>query len=121
MVSNVIYCLCAITSALCAGALFRAYYRRDAFILITRSFAAAELLLDHYLMRGNKLLFWCGTCFVGLLFTNILLVLDFVLVHERDFTVLQHAISLLGVISLLYGIIAERVSDSKLPDDSSRL
>jgi Family of unknown function (DUF5985) len=79
-----IYILCGLTSVACAFLLFR-----------------------QFRVTKGRLLFWATLCFVCLAITNILLFIDLVILPERDLSVLRNAITLAGLLMLLYGLIRE--------------
>ena len=79
-----VYILCALTSILCAGLLFRAFRS-------TRS----------------PLLFWSSLCFGGLAVNNILLFVDLVLVPSIDLSMLRGGVSLLSMMVLVFGLVWE--------------
>lgn len=78
----VIYTLCALTALLCASLLLQAYRR-----------------------SSYQLLLWSGLCFVGLTASNILLVLDKLLVPNIDLSTWRLVCGLLAMMVLLYGLI----------------
>jgi len=80
----VVYLLCLLTSALCAGLLVRSYLRSKA-----------------------RLLMWSAACFVLLALNNFLLVLDLLVLPTVDLAVLRLLSSLAAVATLLYGFIWE--------------
>ncbi|MBR0754302.1 hypothetical protein JQ604_19125 [Bradyrhizobium jicamae] len=80
----VIYSLCAITSALCAWLLVRAFS-------LTRS----------------RLLLWSSICFAGLALNNVALWVDKLVFPATDLSVLRILIGLLAELVLLYGLIWE--------------
>jgi hypothetical protein len=80
----VIYSLCAVTSALCAYLLIRAY-----------------------LATSSRLLLWSSICFAGLTLNNVALWLDKVVFPATDLTVVRTSIGLLATLVLLYGMIWE--------------
>ena len=82
---EVVYMLCALTSIACMALLFRAYRR-------TRLPA----------------LFWSSAAFLIFAISNIVLFVDLVLVPQHDFSLFRQAITLVGVILLLYGLIRTR-------------
>ena len=84
--AEAVYVLCALTSAACAALLLRGYRR-----------------------SGHRLLFWSGLCFVALFFNNLFLVLDKVIYPgpQVDFSLVRTLFALLGVGTLLYGLIWE--------------
>jgi Family of unknown function (DUF5985) len=77
-----IYTLCALTALLCASLLLQAYCR-----------------------SSYQLLLWSGLCFVGLTASNILLVLDKLLVPSIDLSTWRLVFGLLAMMVLLYGLI----------------
>ena len=79
-----IYSLCAITGALCAWLLVRAYLR-------TRS----------------RLLLWSSICFAGLALNNITLWADKLVFPATDLSILRISIGLFATLILLYGLIWE--------------
>jgi len=84
--AEAVYVLCALTSAACAALLLRGYRR-----------------------SGHRLLFWSGLCFVALFFNNVFLVLDKVIYPgpQLDLSLVRTLCALLGVGTLLYGLIWE--------------
>ena len=81
--SGIIYALCAITSILCALLLFRGW-------LTTRA----------------RLLFWSALCFAGLGLTNVMLVLDeLVLTDAHHLIEARLWVSLGALLLMLYGLI----------------
>jgi hypothetical protein len=79
-----IYLLCLLTSALCAGLLTRAYRRTRA-----------------------PLLLWSAACFALLALNNLFVVTDMILLPNNDLTLLRQGSSLAAVGVLLYGFIWE--------------
>ena len=82
--AGVVYLLCAVTSALCA-------------FLLLRSFARSRL----------RLLLWSGICFVGLALNNALLVVDRLVIEDRDLSTLRLLPAALGIAALVYGLVWE--------------
>lgn len=81
--AEAVYILCALTSVVCAVLLLRGYFR-----------------------SGLRLLLWSGVCFVALACSNVLLFVDLVLAGpETDLSLWRSAIALVGVATLLYGLI----------------
>lgn len=80
--AEAVYILCALTSAACAVLLLRSYGR-------TRM----------------RLLLWSGLCFVALAVSNLLLFVDLVVIPGRDLSLARSGIALVGVATLLYGLI----------------
>ncbi|GAA0646443.1 DUF5985 family protein [Brevundimonas lenta] len=81
---EVVYGLCLLTSALCAG-------------LLTRSWARSR----------QPLLLWSAACFSLLALNNLLVVLDRVVMLDTDLTAGRQATALLAVGVLIYGFIWE--------------
>jgi len=82
MFASLVYTLCAITALLCAILLLRGYRN-------TRS----------------RVLLWSGLCFAGLMLANAVLVLDKIVYTDVDLTSWRHAITLVSLLMLLYGLI----------------
>ena len=82
--AETVYLLCALTRVLCAGLLFRSY-------------------------RGNRsrLLLWSTLCFVGLAMNNILVFVDLVLVPEIDLRLLRSLAAIVGLSTLVIGLVWE--------------
>jgi hypothetical protein len=80
----IIYSLCALTSFGCAWLLLRGYWR-----------------------SGAALLKWSGLCFAGLALSNLILVVDLVIVPDVDLFAVRNATTLLSMVLLLYGLIWE--------------
>ena len=81
---SLVYLLCLVTSASCAALLSRAYGR-----------------------SGTRLLLWSAVCFGMLALNNLLVVLDILVLPERDLTTLRNLSSLVGISALLYAFIWE--------------
>lgn len=82
--ATVVYVLCAVTSALCAG-----------------------LLLRGWLVGRVRLLLWSALCFFGLALNNLLLVLDQTVLSDVDLQLFRDASGLTAVSVLLFGLIWE--------------
>ena len=82
MVAAIIYGLCALTAALCTVLLLQAYRR-----------------------GGYRLLLWSGLCFAGLTLTNLLLVIDKLVLPDVDLSPWRTLLSLVAMTVLLYGLI----------------
>ena len=82
--AGAVYLLCALTSALCAGLLFRAYRR-----------------------IGTRLLMWSALCFAGLAANNVLLVIDLVFVPDVDLSTVRLVPAAVGLALLVYGLVWE--------------
>jgi len=79
---GIVYGLCFLTSACCAW-------------LLVRSFLASRA----------PLLFWSGLCFVLLALNNLIVIVDLLVVPDRDLSLLRLLASALGVGVLLLGFI----------------
>jgi hypothetical protein len=82
--AQLVYILCGLTSILCGVLLYR-----------------------QYRLTGGALLFWSMLCFLCLAVTNVLLYLDLVVFPSVNLAVLRNAITLSGMMMLLYGLIRE--------------
>lgn len=82
--ADAVYLLCAVTSLACAVLLLRGYVRSRV-----------------------RLLLWSCLCFVGLALNNVLLVLDLIILPERDLSLLRNLPALVGLALLVYGLIWE--------------
>jgi hypothetical protein len=83
-VSAIIYSLCALTALLCAVLLLRAHAR-----------------------NRSRMLFWSGLCFVGLTFSNVLLVLDRIVLPLVDLSTARLVAALVALLLLIYGLVME--------------
>lgn len=82
---GLVYILCAVTSLLCAGMLFRGYKS-----------------------TGVRLLLWSSLCFTALTVENVMLYLDLVVfrdIPEISLLVWRKIPGLVGVCLLLYGLV----------------
>ena len=83
--AEVVYLLCALTSATCAVLLWRGWSRSRA-----------------------RLLLWSAVCFTLLTANNVLLFVDLVVVTDVDLSEVRMATGLSGLLVLLYGLIYDR-------------
>lgn len=81
---SVIYVMCAATALACA-------------ILMLRSYRATR----------HRLLFWCWLCFSGMFLSNVLLIIDRLIIPETDLLTVRLASGLVALLPLLYGLILE--------------
>lgn len=79
-----IYLLCALTAAGCSFLLFRGYRASRA-----------------------RLLFWSALCFAGLTVSNLLVVVDELLLPMSEFSPWRVGIGVASIGVLLYGLISE--------------
>lgn len=79
-----VYVLCALTSAACAVMLLRGYAR-----------------------GRTRFLLWSGLCFVALAVNNLMLMIDRVVVPDRDLFAPEWrtVVALIGLSLLLYGLV----------------
>jgi hypothetical protein len=82
--ATIIYLLCAATALACAW-----------------------LLLRSYRATRHRLLLWSGLCFAGMFVNNLLLVLDRVILPERDLSTWRLGAALVALLPLLYGLVWE--------------
>jgi hypothetical protein len=82
--AEVVYLLCTITSAVCAGLLLRGY-RRD----------------------GSRLLLWSAICFACLFVNNVLLFIDVIVFTRVDLSVWRLLPAVVGVALLCFGFVEE--------------
>ena len=78
----IVYLLCAAAALGCCALLARAYRR-------TRM----------------RLLLWSTVCFFCLTLNNVLVVIDLVVFPEIDLFLFRNVVALLGVVTLLYGLV----------------
>ena len=84
--AEAVYVLCALTSAVCAA-------------LLTRAWLATQV----------RLLLWSAICFGLLTLNNVLLVVDLVFLEDTaDLSTARAASGLAGLLVLLYGLIYDR-------------
>jgi hypothetical protein len=80
--AELVYALCALTSAGCAIALLRTYLR-----------------------RGSRVLLWSGLCFVGLGANNAILFVDLVLLPRVDLSLARAWFGAAAILALVVGLI----------------
>jgi hypothetical protein len=80
--ATAVYLLCALTSMACALLLLSAYRREHA-----------------------RLLLWSCLCFGWLAVNNVLLVVDLVLATDIDLSIARVSTALVGLLTLLFGLI----------------
>jgi hypothetical protein len=82
--AEIVYILCALTSATCAVMLYRGYKR-----------------------SGVTLLFWSCLCFLGIGLSNAILVIDLLVLPGQDLSMIRTVPALIGLLILIYGLIWE--------------
>jgi hydrogenase/urease accessory protein HupE len=82
--AELVYVMCAVTSALCAACLFRGWLESRA-----------------------RLLLWSALCFTGLAVNNALLFLDLVALPDVDLSVARSLVALASMLVLLVGLVWE--------------
>jgi hypothetical protein len=80
--SGAVYLLCAATCLLCALLLFRGFVKSRV-----------------------RLLFWSALCFLGLMFDNVMLYVDLVVVPHVDLIVWRKIPGLIATMLLIVGLI----------------
>jgi hypothetical protein len=88
VVANLVYLLCFLASALCAA-----------------------LLIRQYLCVASPVLLWSGSCFALLAISNLLVVVDKILLPELDLKLARLIMTLIAVTVLLFGFIWEAERD----------
>ncbi len=81
-----IYVLCALSSLLCA-----------------------YLLIGGYRQNPTTLLLWSAICFLGLALSNILLVVDLMIIDSIDFAMWRAGVTLASMASLIFGLVWDEV------------
>jgi len=79
-----IYTLCAFTALCCSILLFQGAKRTK-----------------------SRMLFWSGFCFAMLAMTNVLVIVDYYVIIDRELWPLRHGIVLVALSALIYGLIFE--------------
>lgn len=82
--ATTVYVLCALTSLLCAGLLWRGWRQSRA-----------------------RLLLWSALCFLGLGLNNVLLIIDVRVIPDVDLSVWRTVPALVGVALLVFGLVWE--------------
>jgi hypothetical protein len=67
--------------------------------------ACALLLARNYRRTGARLLLWSALCFLLLAANNLVVILDLLVLPDRDFRLLRHGLALAAVGTLLFGFI----------------
>ena len=80
--AEAVYILCALTSVACA-------------VLLLRGYSRSRL----------RLLLWSGLCFAALAVSNMVLFVDLVIFQGVDMSLWRSSIALVGIATLLYGLI----------------
>lgn len=88
MLPGLVYLLCFLAAALCAG-----------------------LLVRQYRMASTPVLLWSATCFVFLAISNLLVVVDQLIFPEVNLRAARLVLTLLAVSVLLFGFIWESERD----------
>jgi hydrogenase/urease accessory protein HupE len=71
------------------------------------SLAIAVMLWRQHRRMPTRMIYWTALCFSGLALSNLLLVLDKLVVPDIDLRVLRHTVSLLSIGMLLFGLVYE--------------
>jgi hypothetical protein len=83
-VAEAVYVLCALASVACAWLLIRSYFRT----------------------RLRLALFTC-LCFTGLALNNLLLLVDLIVLPQRDLSLVRSAVSVVALALLVLGLVLE--------------
>jgi hypothetical protein len=67
----------------------------------------ALLLLRGYFRVRQRLLFWCGLCFVGLALGNAILIVDLYVLPQENLYRLRLGAAALAMALMVYGLIFE--------------
>lgn len=67
----------------------------------------ALLLLRSYVRVRTRLLLWSGLCFAGLTLSNLLVIIDLVVLTQVDLYLWRLATAALAMLVLLYGLVFE--------------
>jgi hypothetical protein len=67
----------------------------------------ALLLLRAYTRVRKRLLLWCGLCFAGLTLSNLLLLTDLYLVPDTNLYSHRLLVTALSMLTMLYGLVFE--------------
>ncbi|WP_025560334.1 DUF5985 family protein [Sphingomonas sp. UNC305MFCol5.2] len=86
---SIVYLLCFATSTACALLLARSYRR-----------------------SGMRLLLWSASCFALLAVNNLFVIVDLLLIHDIDFSLLRLLLALAAVAVLLFGFIWDMEEDA---------
>lgn len=70
--------------------------------------SCSVLLWRGYQRSERRLLLWSSICFLFMSLENAVLFVDLVLVQEIDFRLIRGLITLVGMCSLVYGLVWER-------------
>jgi hypothetical protein len=82
--AEAVYVLCALTSVACS-------------LLLTRAYRRSRV----------RLLFWSALCFAALALSNVLVFVDLVVIPQTDLGPVRGLLSLVGLATLLFGLIWE--------------
>ena len=75
------------------------------FLCFATSAAVAALLFRNYLRTGAKLLMWSALCFLFLAANNVAVIMDLLVLPDRNYSIVRVALSLVAVSLLLFGCI----------------
>jgi hypothetical protein len=75
------------------------------FLCFATSSACAWLLARSYARAGARLLLWSALCFFFLAANNLVVMVDLLIVPDRDFRILRLLLSLAAIGVLLFGFI----------------
>jgi hypothetical protein len=75
------------------------------------SSACAFLLARNYARTHARLLLWSALCFLFLAGNNLAVIIDLLVLPERNFSIARVALSLIAVALLLFGLIWDMEDD----------
>lgn len=70
--------------------------------------SCAVLLYRGYQRSERRLLLWSSLCFFFLSLENLLLFVDLIIVPDIDMRLVRGLVTLVGMLSLVYGLVWER-------------
>lgn len=77
------------------------------FVCMLTALLCGALLLNAYSRVRKRLLLWSGLCFVGLTISNVLLLVDFILVPAVSLFTLRLSVAAASLVLLVYGLVFE--------------
>ena len=81
-------------------------FRTLVFLLcFATSSACALLLARSYARTKARLLLWSAVCFLFLAANNFAVILDLLVLPDRNFSLLRVTLSMIAVVVLLYGLV----------------
>lgn len=75
------------------------------FLCALTALACFALLWRAWLAKRASLLFWSALCFAGLTVSNVLLVVDKIVLPQVDLTPLRSTVTLASLLLLIFGLV----------------